>query len=257
MILPPWGRAAAAAGSLAAVAAGGLGLFAFASIHYGLGRSAGTWIGAAILFTILAGYLLAGGSLLRRPGVAGPGLAGGLLVAAAWLAVSGWSFGRILGPITTPGARPLLVIVVPAVVGAGGTLWAGSAVAGRRVARLAAVSAGLGLYLYGVLAVTAVGAGGPPGLAGATVAGNVADRLSNRVLIALLVLPLATATVGWAAAAATARLRWGQPEAAPALPAAGAGPAAAVAGRSRTADLLLLSAVVAVAGILVFVALLR
>ena len=257
MILPPWGRAAAAAGSLAAVAAGGLGVFAFASIHYGLGRSAGTWIGAAILFAILAGYLLAGGSLLRRPGVAGPGLAGGLLVAAAWLAVSGWSFGRILGPITTPGARPLLVIVVPAVVGAGGTLWAGSAVAGRRVARLAAVSAGLGLYLYGVLAVTAVGAGGPPGLAGATVAGNVADRLSNRVLIALLVLPLATATVGWAAAAATARLRWGQPEAAPALPATGAGPTADVAGRSRTVDLLLLSAVVAVAGILVFVALLR
>jgi len=42
MILPPWGRAAAAAGSLAVVAAGGLGVFAFASIHYGLGRSAGT-----------------------------------------------------------------------------------------------------------------------------------------------------------------------------------------------------------------------
>jgi hypothetical protein len=77
-ILPPWGRAAAAAGSLAAVAAGGLGVFAFASIHYGLGRSVGTWIGAAILFAILAGYLLAGGSLLRRPGVASPGLAGGL-----------------------------------------------------------------------------------------------------------------------------------------------------------------------------------
>src|SRR5215813_7759849 len=37
MMLPPWGRAAAAAGSLAAVAAGGFGLFAFAAIHYGLG----------------------------------------------------------------------------------------------------------------------------------------------------------------------------------------------------------------------------
>src|SRR5689334_16304814 len=109
MILPPWGRVAAAAGSLAAVAAGGLGVFA-----------------------VLAGYLLAGGSLLRRPGVAGPGLAGGLFVAAAWLAVSGLGFGRFLGPIIMPGALPLLVIVVPAVVGAGGTLWAGSAVAGRR-----------------------------------------------------------------------------------------------------------------------------
>ena len=257
MILPPWGRAAAAAGSLAAVAAGGLAVFAFASIHYGLGRSTGTWVGAAVLFAILAGYLLAGGSLLRRPGVAGPGLAGGLFVAAAWLAVSGWGFNRFLGPITMPGALPLLVIVVPAAVGAGGTLWAGSAVAGRRVARLAAVSAGLGLYLYGVLAVTAVGAGGPPGLPGATVAGNVADRLGNQVILALLVLPLATATVGWAAAAATGRLRWGQPEPAPALPATGGGPAAAAAGRSRTAYLLLLSTTVAAALILASVGLMR
>jgi len=257
MILPPWGRAAAAAGSLAAVAAGGLGVFAFASIHYGMGRSVGTWVFAAILFAILAGYLLAGGSLLRRPGVAGPGLAGGLFVAAAWLAVSGWGFGRFLGPITMPGALPLLVIVVPAVVGAGGTLWAGSAVAGRRVARLAAVSAGLGLYLYGALTVAAIGAGGPPGLPHTTVAGNVSDRLGNQVMLALFVLPLATATVGWGAAAATARLRWGQPEPAPALPAAGAGPAAAAAGRSRTAYLLLLFATVAVAGILAFAGLLR
>jgi len=257
MILPPWGRAAAAAGSLAAVAAGGLGVFAFASIHYGMGRSVGTWVFAAILFAILAGYLLAGGSLLRRPGVAGPGLAGGLFVAAAWLAVSGWGFGRFLGPITMPGALPLLVIVVPAVVGAGGTLWAGSAVAGRRVARLAAVSAGLGLYLYGALTVAAIGAGGPPGLPHTTVAGNVSDRLGNQVMLALFVLPLATATVGWGAAAATARLRWGQPEPAPALPATGAGPAAVAAGRSRTAYLLLLFATVAVAGILAFAGLLR
>src|SRR6185437_12298056 len=257
MILPPWGRAGAAAAGLAAFAAAGFGLYAFASIHYGLGRSIGTWIFAAILFGVLAGYLLAGGSLLRRPGVAGPGLAGGLFVAAAWLAVSGWGFGRFLGPITMPGALPLLVIVVPAVVGAGGTLWAGSAVAGRRVARLAAVSAGLGLYLYGALTVAAIGAGGPPGLPHTTVAGNVSDRLGNQVMLALFVLPLATATVGWGAAAATARLRWGQPEPAPALPAAGAGPAAAAAGRSRTAYLLLLFATVAVAGILAFAGLLR
>jgi hypothetical protein len=257
MILPPWGRATAAAGSLAAVAACGFGLFAAASIHYGLGRSAGTWVFAVILFVILAGYLLAVGSLLRRPGVAGPGLAGGLLVAGAWPAVSGWGFDRFLGPMTMPGALPLLVIVVPAAVGAGGTLWAGSAVAGRRVARLAAVSAGLSLYLYGVLAVTAIGAGGPSGLPHTTVAGNVSDRLGNQAMLALFLLPLATATVGWGAAAATARLRWGRPEAAPALPAAGARPAAAVAFRSRAPYLLLLSATVAAAGILAVVGLLR
>ncbi|HEV8222110.1 MAG TPA: hypothetical protein VGQ05_17710 [Streptosporangiaceae bacterium] len=255
MMLPPWGRAAAAAGSLAAVAAGGLGLFAFADIHYGLGRSAGTWVFAAIVFAILAGYLLAGGSLLRRPGVAGPGLAGGLFVAAAWLAVSGWTFDQHLGPLTMPGALPLLVIAVPAVVGAGGTLWSGSAAAGRRVARLAAVSAGLGLYLYGALAVAAVGAGGPPGLPHAGVAGNVSDRLGNEVIFALIVLPLATATVGWAAAAATARLRWGAQE--PALAAQGAGPAAVTASRPQAAYLLLMAAVLAAAAFLGIVSWLR
>jgi len=255
MILPPWGRAAAAAGSLAVVAAGGLGLFAFASIHYGLGRSPGIWVFAAIVFAILAGYLLAAGSLLRRPGVAGPGLVGGLFVAAAWLTVSGWTFDQLLGPITMPGALPLLVIVVPAVVGAGGTLWTGSAEAGRRIARLAAVSAGLGLFLYGELAVAAVGAGGPPGLPHTGVAGNVSDRLGNHVIFALFLLPLATATMGWAAAAVTARLRWGAPEPAVAVP--GAGPGATAASRPQAAYLVLIAAVLATAAILGVVSWLR
>jgi hypothetical protein len=161
----------------------------------------------------------------RRPKVAGPGLAGGLFVAAVWLAVSGWTFGRFLAPVLATGARPLLLIAVPSAVGAGATLRGGSAAVGKHAARLAAVSAGLGLYLYGLLAVAAVGAGGPPGLPGATVAGNVSDRLGNQVILGLIVLPLATATVGWAAAAATARLRWGV--AAQALPAGpGSAPAA-------------------------------
>jgi hypothetical protein len=275
MVLPPWGRAAAAAGLLSVVAAGGLGLLAFASIHYGLGRSPGTWVFAAIVFAILAGYLLGAGSLLRRPGVAGPGLTGGLFVAAAWLTFSGWTFDQLLGPITMPGALPLLVIVVPAVVGAGGTLWTGSAGAGRRVARLAAVSAGLGLFLYGELAVAAVGAGGPPGLPHTGVAGNVSDRLGNHVIFALFLLPLATATMGWAAAAATARLRWGAPEPAPAAPGAGpcagpgaapgAGPdtgpgtalAASTASRPQAAYLALIAAVLASAAILGVVSWLR
>jgi len=263
MVLPPWGRAAAAAGALSAVAAGGLGMLVFASIHYGLGHSPGTWVFAAIVFAILAGHLLGAGSLLRRPGVAGPGLTGGLFVAAAWLTVSGWTFDQLLGPITMPGALPLLVIVVPAVVGAGGTLWTGSAEAGRRVARLAAVSAGLGLFLYGELAVAAVGAGGPPGLPHTGVAGNVSDRLGNHVIFALLLLPLATATMGWAAAAVTARLRWGTPEPALAAPGArpdaapGAGPAASAASRPQAAYLVLIAAVLASAAILGVVSWLR
>ena len=195
--------------------------------------------------------------------LAGPGLTGGLFVAAAWLTVSGWTFDQLLGPITMPGALPLLVIVVPAVVGAGGTLWTGSAEAGRRVARLAAVSAGLGLFLYGELAVAAVGAGGPPGLPHTGVAGNVSDRLGNHVIFALLLLPLATATMGWAAAAVTARLRWGTPEPALAAPGArpdaapGAGPAGSAASRPQAAYLVLIAAVLGSAAILGVVSWLR
>jgi hypothetical protein len=142
---------------------------------------------------------------------------GGLFVAAAWLAVSGFTFARFLAPTTTPWADPLLLIVVPAVVGVGGTLWGGSAAVGRRAARLVAVSAGLGLYLYGVLAVAVIGARGPGERAdGWTDAYMISDRLVNQITFSLVLLPLATATVGWAAAAATARLRPARPALVPA-----------------------------------------
>jgi len=77
----------------------------------------------------------------------------------------------------------------------------------RCIARLAALSAGLGLYLYGTIAVAVLGAGGPPGDPGSTVSYTVGDRLGNNVTFDLVVIPLVTATIGWAAAAATARLR--------------------------------------------------
>ena len=90
---------------------------------------------------------------------------------------------------------------------AAGTLWGGSAVDGRRIARLAALSAGLGLYLYGTIAVAVLGAGGPPEDTGWTASYIISDRLGTNVIKLLVVLPLVTATIGWAAAAATARLR--------------------------------------------------
>ena len=97
--------------------------------------------------------------------------------------------------------------MVPAVVGVVGTLWGGSAVVGRRTARLAAISAGVGVFLYGTLAVAVLGAGGPPSDSGFTVRYIVGDRLGNNIVFYLVLLPLATATIGWAAAAATARIR--------------------------------------------------
>ncbi|HKT01117.1 MAG TPA: hypothetical protein VJT31_16455, partial [Rugosimonospora sp.] len=53
------------------------------------------------------------------------------------------------------------------------------------------------------LAVAVLGAGGPPEDAGWTVRYIVSDRLGNN-LISLLLLPVVTATVGWAGAAAAA-----------------------------------------------------
>ena len=98
-------------------------------------------------------------------------------------------------------------VAVPVLVGVAGVLWGGSAAAGRRTARLAAVSAGLGLYLYATIAVAVLGAGGPPGTRAGPSSDNVSDRLGNNVISILVVVPLVTATIGWAAAAATARIR--------------------------------------------------
>jgi hypothetical protein len=222
LLLPPWGRAAAGVWAMIAVAAGSVGLYASVVIRYGLG--AGDWVAAAILVVFLAGYLLAASALLRRPGVAVPGLLGGLFVALAWLAMSGFTFYGVIAPDIVKWHPLVLLIVVPLVVGAAGTLWAGDAVTGRRVARLAALSGGLGLYLYGTLAVAVLGAGGAPET-GWTVRYIVSDRLGNNMVV-LLLLSLVTATVGWAGAAVTARLRRGSPASAlpgPFIPAANPG----------------------------------
>ena len=97
--------------------------------------------------------------------------------------------------------------VLALLVGAAGTLWGGSAVDGRRIARLAALRAALGLYLYATIAVAVLGAGGPHEDTGWTASSIISDRLGSNVIKLLVVLPLVTATIGWAGAAATARIR--------------------------------------------------
>lgn len=184
---------------------GSVGLYASVRIRYGF--DAGNWVVVAIVLIILLSFVLATIVLLRRPGVAVPGLIGGLFVALAWLAMSGFAFMDFLTRVYSIWATPLLWIVVPAVVGVVGTLWGDSAAAGRRTARLAGISAGLGVYLYGTLAVAVVGAGGPPDDSGFTSAYIIGDRLGSNVIFYLVLLPLVTATVGWAAAAATAGIR--------------------------------------------------
>lgn len=204
LLLPPWGRAGAGVLAMLALATGGLGLYASVIVRYGLGAS--TWIGAAIALIFIAVFVLAALALLRRPGTAAPGLLSGLFVALAWLVVSGFAFVDFLTRVYPSWATPLLWIVVPAVVGIAGTLWGGSAAAGRRTARLAGISAGLVVYLYGTLAVAVIGAGGPPD-EGFSASFTIHDRLGNNVIFYLALLPLVTTTFGWSAAAATARIR--------------------------------------------------
>jgi hypothetical protein len=211
LVMPPWGRAGAVVGTLATVASVGGGVVVYSYIHYGLGTGLGTWLSAVVLVAVLGGSCLAAGALARRPGVAGPGFAGGLVVAAAWLAVSGVTFTRFLQPITHFWVVLVVALLVPGAVGVAASLWARSDVAGRRIARLAAVSAGLSLYLYGVVAVAVVGPRAELPSPGWTSAAMVSDMLSNQIGFGLLFVPLATATVGWAAASATARLCTWQP----------------------------------------------
>ena len=205
LLLPPWGRAAAAVWAMVAVAAGAAGLYGWVAVRHGLG--AGDWVWAVIMLVFLVSFTLAASVLLRCPGVAVPGLLGGLFVALVWLAMRGFTFYGAIAPMTAPWAPLVPVIGVPLLVGVAGTLWGGGATAGRRVARLAAISAGLGVYLYGTIAVAVLGAGGPPEDTGWTVSYIISDRLGSNMIHNLVVLPLMTATIGWAAAAATARIR--------------------------------------------------
>ena len=271
LLLPPWGRADAAVGAIAAVAAGAAGLCAVEVARYGLGT--GGWVTTAVMLVFLAGFALAASVLLRRPGIALPGLLGGLLVAVAWLAMSGFTFYGVIAPVTAPFTPLLPVAGTPLLVGAAGTMWGGSAAAGRRIARLAALSASLVLGLYSTIAVAVLGAAGPPGTPGWTAGQNINDRLGNNIIEFLVLLPLVTATIGWAAAAATARISPRLAAGVVTVPVTGAGsgggshhlvttpheaePAARVRSWHRTAYRLLLCAATAAAVLLAVAAWLR
>ena len=223
LLMPPWGRAAIAVWAMVAAAAGAAGVYAAVAVRYRLG--VGGWIFAAIALVFLVSFTLAAATLLRRPVVALPGLLGGLVVALAWLAMQGFTFYDVIAPWTAPFWPLVPMVAVPAGVGVAGTLRAGSAAAGRRIARLAAISAGLGLFLYGTIAVAVLGAGGPPSDPGSTVSYTVSDRLSSNALPDLVLIPLVTATIGWAAATVTARLRPSLAASLASVPVTAAGPA--------------------------------
>ncbi len=205
-LVPPWGPV----GPMAALVAAALGsavVFGLGFVHFGLAANPWNWVMLVILAALVMGSVLVVSVQLRRPGVARLGLVGGLFVAAAWLAFSGFTWAGIISPIYSVGAwsGPALLIGVPLVVGVGAAWRSESALAGRRAARLAGASAGLAMFFVSTIAVVAIDGG--PRDPGAGVAGGVSEAFSNVAMLYLMFLPLATATIGWVAATATARLR--------------------------------------------------
>jgi hypothetical protein len=78
--------------------------------------------------------------------------------------------------------------------------------AGRRIARLAALSAGLLQLLYATVAVAILVGGGPLDQDGGfTVRGTGSDRLANNIVHLAVTTPVIT-LIGWAAAALTGYL---------------------------------------------------
>jgi hypothetical protein len=199
LILPPWGRAAAGLWATIGITAASFTIYAGMTVHYRLG--VGGWIALTVVLIICVGYLLGASALLRRPGVALPGLLGGLFATVVGLWLSGFTAVDQVTFIPSGWQRWVTVIAVPAAIGAAGTLWRRDPAAGRRVARLAALSAGLLQLLYATVAVAILGGGGPPDQDGGfTVRGTVSDRLANNI-VHLVVSTLIIAMVGWAAAA--------------------------------------------------------
>ncbi len=204
LVLPPWGRAAAGAWVMIVLAAGAVGLYGGIAAHYQLGG--GDWIAAAILTAFVIGVLLGASALVRRPGVAIPGLLGGLFIIVTWLTLSGFTFLDQILPNIVPWHRLVQMIVVPFIVGAAGTLWGRDPIVGKRIAWLAAITGSLGLFVYKSIAVAAIGGGGPFDQdGGGTLRGTISDRLGNN-LVLLGFTTLVVATIGWGGAAAAGRL---------------------------------------------------
>ena len=204
LILPPWGRAAAALWATIGITTASFTIYAGMTVHYRLG--AGGWIALAVVLIICVGYLLGVSALLRRPGVALPGLLGGVFATVVGLALSGLTAVDQVTFIPSPWQQWVTMIAVPAAIGAAGTLRRRGPAVGRRVVRLAALTAGLLQLLYATVAVAILGGGGPPDQDGGyTVRGTVSDRLGSNVFH-LLVYTLIIAMVGWAAAALTTYL---------------------------------------------------
>jgi len=186
MLVPPWGPVGPIA-ALAAVAPGSALVLGFGFVHFGLAANPWNWVLLVILAALVMGSIVSVSVLLRWPGVGRLGLVGGLFVAAAWLAFSGFTWAGIISPYSAGAwSGPALLIGVPLVVGVGGAWRSESALVGRRAARLAGVSAGLAMFFVSTIAVVAIDGGlrdpgaGVAGAAAGAGGCNAASRLASR-----------------------------------------------------------------------------
>jgi hypothetical protein len=218
LLLFPARRAGAARLMIAlvlAAVAGCAGLVGYSLLRYPAILTGGrTWPALIVFGAVLAGLSLLTVVLMRGGAPAGLALAGGLGTATVWIL-----FGYTA--VTYAPARPtvswllLALPLAPLVVGAAATRHGGTGAAGRRAALLSAVVTGLALFLT-LAGIALATAGGPydpgqlrdfPGSRFPDIATYaVSDNLGTAMSLLLLATTL-TATLGCAAATATAWIR--------------------------------------------------
>lgn len=212
VLMPPWGPVAPIF-ALIAVALGSAVVFGIGFVHFRLATLWGNWVVLGVLAVLVVSFLLAVSVMLRRRAGGRLGLMSGAVVAAAWLAFSRFTFAGVISPFVSVGTWPavILMLALPVLVGVGSTWYGGSAVAGRRTAQLAGLSAGLVMFFVATIAVVAIDGG--PRDPGVGITRGVSEAFFNVAMLFLVGLPLATAGIGWVAATITDRLRFGGLEA--------------------------------------------
>ena len=204
-------------GVVAVAAIGCVGLVAYGLVHYpGLRTGPGVWVATAAFLAAIVGYLLTAVVVIGR--LTGPrrrmlplALIGGPAVTVLWLLV-----GIAATSSRVSGVLPVVLIPLGSLALGGAAAWRGrSAAEGRQVVLLAALLAGLLLFLGWVGAAVLTG-GQPydPGLVRDFHASGAPDLATYAVdddlgtgMMLLLLVPLLTWTLGSAGASALAAAR--------------------------------------------------
>jgi len=193
-------------GVVAAATLGCVGLVAYGLVHYpGVRTGAGVWVAVAGCLAALATYLVTAvvvvGRLTEsRRALLPIALLGGSAVAVLW-----WLVGVAATSSWVPGVLPVVLIPLGALALGAAAAWRGrSALAGRQVVLLAALLAGLLLFLGWVGAAVLTG-GQPydPGLVRDFHASGAADLATYAVdddlgtgMMLLLLVPMLTWALG-------------------------------------------------------------